>query len=64
MPDLKAPECNPSTAENRGGLGYGEDAINKQEKGPGKIAQLSALTALPEVLSSTPSNHMVAHNHL
>jgi hypothetical protein len=22
------------------------------------------LTALPEVLSSIPSNHMVAHNHL
>jgi hypothetical protein len=26
--------------------------------------QLRALTALPEVLSSIPSNHMVAHNHL
>jgi hypothetical protein len=26
--------------------------------------QLGALTALPEVLSSIPSNHMVAHNHL
>ena len=25
---------------------------------------LRALTALPEVLSSSPSNHMVAHNHL
>jgi hypothetical protein len=25
--------------------------------------QLRALTALPEVLSSIPSNHMVAHNH-
>jgi hypothetical protein len=23
----------------------------------------SALTALPKVLSSNPSNHMVAHNH-
>jgi hypothetical protein len=31
----------------------------------GLIAQwLRALTALPEVLSSIPSNHMVAHNHL
>jgi hypothetical protein len=31
----------------------------------GEIAQwLGALTALPEVLSSIPSNHMVAHNHL
>jgi hypothetical protein len=25
---------------------------------------LRALTALPEVLSSVPSNHMVAHDHL
>jgi hypothetical protein len=26
--------------------------------------QLQALAALPEVLSSIPSTHMVAHNHL
>ena len=26
--------------------------------------QLRALTALPQVLSSISSNHMVAHNHL
>jgi hypothetical protein len=31
----------------------------------GEMAQwLRALTALPEVLSSIPSNHMMAHNHL
>jgi hypothetical protein len=31
----------------------------------GEMAQqLRELTALPEVLSSIPSNHMVAHNHL
>jgi hypothetical protein len=31
----------------------------------GEMAQwLRALTALPEVLSSNPSNHMVAHNYL
>ena len=31
----------------------------------GEMAQqLRALTALPEVLSSIPSHHMVAHNHL
>jgi hypothetical protein len=30
-----------------------------------KIAQrLRALTALPEILSSIPSNHIVAHKHL
>jgi hypothetical protein len=26
--------------------------------------RLRALTAFPKVLSSIPSNHMVAHNHL
>jgi hypothetical protein len=31
----------------------------------GEMAQqLRALTALPEVLSSIPSNHMMAYNHL
>jgi hypothetical protein len=31
----------------------------------GEMAQrLKALAALPEVLSSIPSNHMVAHSHL
>jgi hypothetical protein len=35
-----------------------------EEYGAGKMAQrLKALTALPEVLSSIPSSHMVAHNH-
>jgi hypothetical protein len=33
--------------------------------GTGEMAmQLGALSFLPEVLSSVPSNHMVAHNHL
>jgi hypothetical protein len=33
--------------------------------GAGELAQqFKALTSLPEVLSSIPSNHMVAHNHL
>ena len=33
--------------------------------GAGEMAQwLRALAALPEVLSSILSNHMVAHNHL
>jgi hypothetical protein len=32
--------------------------------GAGDMAQrLRAPTALPKVLSSNPSNHMVAHNH-
>jgi hypothetical protein len=34
-------------------------------RGAGEMAQVvRALTALPEVLSSVPRNHMVAHNHL
>jgi hypothetical protein len=38
---------------------------NDKEKGAGEMAQqLRALTARPEVLSSIPSNHLVAHNHL
>jgi hypothetical protein len=33
-------------------------------QGAGEMAQwLRALTALPKVLSSNPSNHMVAHNY-
>jgi hypothetical protein len=33
--------------------------------GAGEMAQwLRALTPLPKVPSSNPSNHMVAHNHL
>jgi hypothetical protein len=36
-----------------------------RNRGAGEMAQwLRALTALPEVLSSIPSIHMVAHNHL
>jgi hypothetical protein len=39
--------------------------IKKKIKRAGEMAQwVRALTALPEVLSSIPSNHMVAHNHL
>jgi hypothetical protein len=36
----------------------------KDMPGAGEMAQWArALTALPKVLSSNPSNHMVAHNH-
>jgi hypothetical protein len=41
-----------------------EKSVNSVSQGAGEMAQrLRALTALPEVLSSIPSNHMVAHNH-
>jgi hypothetical protein len=37
---------------------------NNNKTGAGEMAQrLRALTVLPKVLSSNPSNHMVAHNH-
>jgi hypothetical protein len=39
--------------------------LKEAAAGPGEMAQrLRALSALPEVLSSIPSNHMVAHNYL
>jgi hypothetical protein len=39
--------------------------IQKKNVGAGEMATwLGALTALPEVLSSIPNNHMMAHNHL
>jgi len=38
--------------------------LEKKTYGAGEVAQwLRALTAVPEVMSSIPSNHMVAHNH-
>jgi hypothetical protein len=43
----------PSKLKGGGGVGAGDMA-----------QRLRALTALPKILSSNPSNHMVAHNHL
>ena len=38
--------------------------VKKVNKRAGEMAQwLRALTALLKVLNSSPSNHMVAHNH-
>jgi hypothetical protein len=43
-------------------INYFDDLKNVNTAG--EMAQwLRALTALPEVLSSNPSNYMVAHNH-
>jgi hypothetical protein len=39
------------------GCGFGEGVREMAQ-------QLRALTVLPEILSSIPSNHTVAHNHL
>ena len=48
---------------NRAIYGLGQMKIRKS--GAGEMAQqLRALTVLPKVLSSNPSNHMVAYNHL
>jgi hypothetical protein len=39
--------------------------VNEINTRAGEMAQqLRALTVLPKVLSSNPSNHMMAHNHL
>jgi hypothetical protein len=39
--------------------------MKKEAMRAAEMAQgLEALTALPEVLSPIPNNHMVAHNHL
>ena len=44
---------------------YMNSEFIKIRSGAGEMAQqVRALTALPKVLSSNPSNHMVAHNHL
>jgi hypothetical protein len=42
----------------------GGNGIRNWVGGLERWQRLRALTALPEVLSSIPSNHMVAHNHL
>jgi hypothetical protein len=42
-----------------------KDLFKNYEIRAGEMAQqLRALTALLEVMSSNPRNHMVAHNHL
>jgi hypothetical protein len=42
-----------------------KESLTNELKAAGEMAQwLRTLTALPEVLSSIPSSHMVAHNHL
>ena len=43
---------------------HGEVKYKNQKLRAGEMAQqVRALTVLPKVLSSNPSNHMVAHNH-
>ena len=40
-------------------------SLKKKEKGASEMVQwVRALTVFPKVLSSNPSKHMVAHNHL
>ena len=51
--------------EQEGGHSPNFSALVKGIARAGEMAQrLRALTALSKVLSSNPSNHMVAHNHL
>jgi hypothetical protein len=59
--------CDPSINELRKRdveLEASRATEHKNNLGAGEMAQrVGALTVLPEVLSSNPSNHM-AHNHL
>jgi alpha-amylase/alpha-mannosidase (GH57 family) len=63
---------DPSVTSNlfQGGLSrtktmFWVDILQLTRTWVGEMAQrLRALTALPKVLSSNPSNHMVAYNHL
>jgi hypothetical protein len=59
--DAEEPEIQGDSLMNRG---YMRPLLKKKVEA-GEMAQwLRALTVLPEVLISIPSNHMVAHNHL
>ena len=61
---FKYPEASKDTTSQTG-KAHEFKKIKICKYGTGEMAQqLRALTALPEVLSSIPSNHMVAHNHL
>ena len=61
----KLAACVCSIPTPTGQPGLHEILSKKEKKGTVKVAQwVRALTALLEVLSSNPSNHMVAHNHL
>jgi hypothetical protein len=64
---LKAWATTPGHAERAllSHLSYPSLLVKESKSGAREMAQrLGTLTALPEVLSSIPSNHMVAHNHL
>jgi hypothetical protein len=61
---LPRPPKKLSSASTRKAL-ENKGRLKSPKWGAGKMAQqLRALTALPKVLSSNPSNHMVAHNYL
>ena len=64
---LEAPGTRPRLANGGSKPQRGQlyQANKNYVYGPGEMAQqLRTLTALPEVLSSIPSKHMVAHNYL
>jgi hypothetical protein len=46
-------------------IGARETTVKSVLSGAGEMSQgVRAMTALLKILSSNPSNHMVAHNHL
>jgi hypothetical protein len=61
----RATQRNPVSKKKEKEKEFKASLDNTHFWGAGKMAQwLRALTALPEVLSSNPSNNMVAHSHL
>jgi hypothetical protein len=68
--DVRLKRCHSKTKNHQGVLKTPEATkrcipLKTFRGGAAEMAkQLRALTSLPEVLSSIPSNHMVAHNHL
>jgi hypothetical protein len=61
---LALPPINKTTVHVALFKGKPVTMFKRASRGAGEMAQwLRALTALLKVLSSNPSNHMVAHNH-
>ena len=65
LPVTSLPQLPASSASPSEGLRDGDGCSLRKGSGAGEMAQwVREMTALPKVLSSNPSNHMVAHNHL
>jgi hypothetical protein len=67
MPKIPAlRKLKQENSKSEANLSFMRCYLKTYTKGDGEMMaqRLRALTALPDVLRSSPSNHMVAHNHL